>query len=238
MNVGYWQWWDWKDFPEDHYFTITLEKLEPTWNVGINFDVVIPGDDPIPWGQIFTNTATVTLDPNDVNLADNTAEFLLGSGPDMFVEKTLEEGEFVPGEEVSFLLKFGNAQPGHTSWWNMMGNAILADTLPEGMTYVAGSARLHWCGEEGEWCEFSPTIDGQQLTWETWPLGSGGWNEILLTVLVDEDAQVGEELTNTLEIASDQPTVDLDPFLDNNTSIYTGYVKVTTFTIFLPLILK
>ena len=43
MNVGYWQWWDWKDFPEDHYFTITLEKLEPTWNVGINFDVVIPG---------------------------------------------------------------------------------------------------------------------------------------------------------------------------------------------------
>lgn len=238
MNVGYWQWWDWEDFPEDHYFTITLEKLEPTWNVGINFDVVIPGDDPIPWGQIFTNTATVTLDPNDTNLADNTAEFLLGSGPDMFVEKTLEEGEFVPGEEVSFILKFGNAQPGHTLWWNMVGNAILADTLPEGMTYVAGSARLHWCGEEGEWCEFSPTIDGQQLTWETWPLGSGGWNEILLTVLVDEDAQVGEELTNTLEIASDQPTVDLDPFLDNNTSIYTGYVKVTTFTIFLPLILK
>ena len=238
MNVGYWQWWDWEDFPEDHYFTITLEKLEPTWNVGINFDVVIPGDDPIPWGQIFTNTATVTLDPNDTNLADNTAEFLLGSGPDMFVEKTLEEGEFVPGEEVSFLLKFGNAQPGHTWWWNMVGIAILADTLPEGMTYVAGSARLHWCGEEGEWCEFSPTIDGQQLTWETWPLGSGGWNEILLTVLVDEDAQVGEELTNTLEIASDQPTVDLDPFLDNNTSIYTGYVKVTTFTIFLPLILK
>lgn len=99
----------------------------------------------------------------------------------------------------------------------MAGNAVLVDTLPEGMSFV--SSYRH-CYEETEWCEFTPAIDGQELTWVTWPIGAGGWNEILLTVLIADEIEEGNALVNTIEITSDQPTVDLDPFSANNTSTY------------------
>ena len=236
VNVGFWESWTWEYYPASDYFTVSLEKLEPTWNVGINFNVVIPGDEPVPFGQVFTNTATVTEDPADSNPEDNTAIYLLGSGPDMFVEKTLIQGEFLPGEEVTFLLRFGNAQPGHARWWDMTGNGILTDTLPDGMSYV--SAVLHWCGET-EWCDFTPEdpID-QTLRWTIGSYNAGAWNEVLLTVLISEDVQDGDELVNLLEIVSTEPTQDLDPFPDNNSSSYAGKVKIPFFYIYLPLVLR
>jgi uncharacterized repeat protein (TIGR01451 family) len=235
VNSGFWEWWEWEDHPDENYFTVTLDRLEPTWNVGINYNTIIPGTDPIELGLVFENIADVTLPLNDSNPDDNSASFALGSGPDMFMEKTLKEGEFLPGEEVTFLLRFGNAQPGHTWWWNMQGMAILTDTLPEGMSYV--SANLHWCGNE-EWCEFDPGIVGQTLTWENSPFGTGQWNEILLTVLISEDVQEGAELVNLAEIESSLPLVDVDPFPANNSSSYTGVVDLPFFTIYLPLVLR
>ncbi|MGB4596192.1 MAG: hypothetical protein WBI14_09855 [Anaerolineaceae bacterium] len=234
LGVNYWQWWTWENFPENNYFTVTLDRLEPGWNVNINFNVIIPGDDPVLMGQVFTNTASVTLDSADANPLDNIAEFLLGTGPDMFVEKTLAEGEFQPGEEVTYLLKFGNKQPGYAWWWNMAGNATLVDTLPEGMSFV--SAKLHWDKEQPEWSEFTPDVDGQVLTWPTWAFDSGGGNEILLTVIIADDVHDGQEMLNSLEIYSDQPTIDLDPFPVNNISSYSDVVDVPTLKLFLPLI--
>ncbi len=220
VGVGFWEYWEFNTY--EGYFTVFLDRLEPGWNVNINFNVVIPGDDPVPWGQVFTNTASVTLDTADTNPLDNSTEYLLRSGPDMFVEKTLAEGEFLPGEEVSFLLKFGNAQPGHIPWWNMIGNAILVDTSPEGMSFVSS----YWhCYQEDEWCEITPTIDGQELTWETWPIGVGGWHEILLNVMIADEIEEGNALINTIEISSGQPTVDLDPFPANNTSSFDPEVE-------------
>jgi uncharacterized repeat protein (TIGR01451 family) len=236
VNVGYWQNWTWEDFQEDNYFTVTLERLEPGWNVGINYNVVFPGIKPVARGQVFNNTASVTLDPNDTYPADNVSARQLGSGPDMFVEKTLVEGKFQPGEQVTYLLKFGNAQPGHASWWNMQGKAILIDMLPEGMSYV--SAKLHWSKDQPEWSECTPVVDGQMLTWEAWALGSGVWDEILLTVAIAGSVQDGIMLTNKLEIVSDQPLVDLDPFPENNTGSVIGVVKVPTLSLFLPLIIR
>lgn len=236
VNVGFWEWWQWQDFPSEHRFTVLLQRMEPGWSVGINYNVVIPGSDPIPQGQVFLNYSTVEGELADTYPDDNGALYLLGSGPDMFVEKTLLTGEFHPGAEITYLLKFGNAQPGHAWWWNMVGNAILTDTLPAGMTFV--SAQLHWDDDQPEWSDFPPVEEGQTLTWQTWPFGSGNWNEIRLTVRIADDVQDGEELTNQLVITSDQPTVDLDPFPENNTSIYTGMVEVVTRYLYLPLILK
>lgn len=134
----------------------------------------------------------------------------------MFVEKTWLSGEFLPGEQVEFQLIFGNKQPGHTPWWDMTGNAILVDTLPEGMTFVSS----YWhCYQETEWCEITPVQVGQELTWTTWPIGVGGVHEILLTVTIDEELQEANPLINTVEISSDQ-SADLDPFMENNTSSY------------------
>jgi len=236
VNVGFGEWWQWQDFPSEHRFTVLLQRMEPGWSVGINYNVVIPGSDPIPQGQVFLNYSTVEGELADTYPDDNGALYLLGSGSDMFVEKTLLTGEFHPGAEITYLLKFGNAQPGHAWWWNMVGNAILTDTLPAGMTFV--SAQLHWDDDQPEWSDFPPVIDGQTLTWQTWPIGTGNWNEIRLTVRIPDDVQDGEELTNQLVITSDQPAVDLDPFSENNTSACTGIVEVVTRNLYLPLILK
>jgi len=215
VGVGFWEYFEVSTF--DGYFNVSLDRLEPGWNVGMDFNVVIPGDDSVPWGQVLTNTATITEDLAETNPEDNSAEVVLGTGTDMFVEKTWLNGEFLPGEQLEFLLEFGNKQPGHTPWWNMTGNAILVDTLPEGMTFVSS----YWhCYQEEEWCEITPVQVGQELTWTTWPIGAGGGHEILLTVVIDEELQEGNLLINTIEISSDQPTIDLDPFLGNNISTY------------------
>lgn len=236
INVGFWETWNWEDVPEEHYFTVSLGRLEPGWNVAVEYHVLIPGEDPVPMGQVFTNTAAVTTDPADTNPDDNTAVFLLGSGPDLFIEKTLEEGEFKPGEEVTYLLRFGNAQSGYAWWWNMTGNAILTDTLPAGMTFV--SAQLRWSEEPTDWIDYPPEADGQTLTWQTWPFASSNWNEIRLTVRIADDVQDGAELTNQVSITSDQPEVDLDPFPANDTSTYTGIVDTGIENLYLPMILR
>jgi len=237
ISVGYWQGWSWENFPppEDNYFTVTLEELEPSWSVNINFNTIIPGTDPVPDGQLFYNHAFVAPTLGDSNLADNDADWWLGSGPDMFVDKQLIEGELHPGEEVVYLLEFGNKQPGHTWWWNMTGNAILVDTLPEGMTFVSS----YWhCYQETEWCEMTPTIVGQELSWEVWPLSAGESQVMVLTVRLADDLQDGEELVNLFEISSDQPAADLDPFPDNNSKTHTGTVEVPVQHLYLPLILR
>jgi len=41
-----------------------------------------------------------------------------------------------------------------------------------------------------------------------------------------------------LEIGSTEPTQDLDPFPDNNSSSFTGKVEIPFFYIYLPLVLR
>ena len=116
----------------------------------------------------------------------------------------------------------------------MVGNAILTDTLPAGMTFVG--AKIHWGEGPQEWSDFLPDVVGQVLTWVPGPFGSSGWNEIMLTVKIDEGAQDGAELINQATITSDQPLVDVDPFHENNASSYTGVVDVVWRLVYLPFI--
>jgi hypothetical protein len=235
-DVNYWRWWEWEDHPDDHYFTVTLETLEPSWNVDINYRMRIPGDDPIPWGLVLSNTADVTLAANDTNPEDNSATALLGTGPDLYVEKTLTAGQPATSELVTFTLRFGNAQPWYASWWNLQGNAWLSDTLPVGMTYVAAYQRN--CGsDEPRWCERPPDeIDGQTLRWQ-YRLNPGNWNDIRLVAQIDAQVAVPATLVNTAGIASDQPDADIEPFYDNNQASLGVRVLPAETVVYLPLVL-
>jgi uncharacterized repeat protein (TIGR01451 family) len=226
-HVGYWQWWEWAHEPDENFFTVTLESLEPGWNVHIHYDMHIPGDDPVPAGMIFTNAAEVTLVENDTNPEDNNAIGMLFTGPDFFVEKSVEEGVFLPGEQITYLLRYGNNQTGHTWWWDPQGQQWLSDTLPESMSFVAAYEQ---CGP-GEWCERDPDeIDGQTLRWEHW-LGSGHWNTLRVVAEISETVTGLDTLVNQAEIYSDQPDVDIDPITDNNISIHEGNIMLPHFTI-------
>lgn len=218
-GVGYDQAWSWMDHPGSHFFTVTLESLEPTWVVPIDVNVMIPDPDPVPLGLVFTNLAEVNVVSGESNPEDNEASFVLATGPDLFVEKVLETRDPQPGDLVTFKLTFGNDQPGHAWWWNAQGNVYLVDTLPPGMTYVSASQR--WCGPEvAPWCERDPdlVIDERTLIWNTGATGAGNWNEILLTVRLTEDVSAPGVFTNWATMTSDRPNVDVEPFYDNNSS--------------------
>lgn len=231
LNVGFWEWWDWADYPDDHYFTVTLARLEPGWNVPIHYNMRIPGDDPVPFGLVFTNLAEVAPPPDDTNPADNSATLTLATGPDLYVVKSLAAGDFLPGEVITYLLRFGNDQPGHAWWWNLQGDSWLTDTLPAEMSYVAAYQR--WCGADvPQWCPRDPDeVDGQNLLWNMGPLGASHWNEILLVAQISDAATGLDTLVNQSTIASDQPDVDVEPFYDNNSSSHTGEIMLPYFTI-------
>jgi len=226
-----WSWWD--NDPEDQAFSVYLEYVGPGWTLDIDFNTVIPGEDPIEPGVVYENMAEVHPMVGDVNPDDNTTSYIMATGPDMYVEKTLETGTFLPDEQVTYLLTFGNMHRNNEWWWDMTGNAIITDILPEGMSYV--SAELHWC-ESTEWCQADPIIDGQILTWNLYPIGRSNWNEIRLTVEIG-DVEQTNPLINEIMIVSDQPLVDVDPYLENNFSFYDPGI-VVTFNTFLPLILR
>lgn len=222
-HVGYWEWWDWEDHPDDDFFTVTLNRLEPGWKVHINYDTRIPGDDPVDLGLVLTNTADVTLVHDNTNPDDNSASVVLGTGPDLYVEKSLIDGELLPGELITFSLTYGNDQPGHAWWWNMQGNAQIEDTLPAGLEYVSADP--------------APDVQVEgQLFWFVEQLHAGASEEILLTARINDTVTGLDTLINQAKIRSDKPEVDIEPFYDNNEDSVT--VGIEAFEIHLPLVVR
>jgi len=232
VGSDYWRWWDWRDDPANHTFTVTLEVLYPGESVGINFGT-ITDTEPLPFGLIFTNTVEVLLDPGDINPDDNSDDAILTTGPDLYVEKRLAGGDLLPGEIITFSLTFGNDREGWQWWWNMQGNAWLTDTLPTGLEFVTST--LHWCdpiGIPGEWCAMPPyTQTGSLLTWWLWPLFTGERNEIYLTVRITDTATGLDTFTNWVEIASDEPISDTEPYYDNNVDSYDVEIALPVFEV-------
>ncbi len=230
LNVNYWGWWEWQDHPAEHYFTATFQRLDPGNSVWIEFNAIVPGGGPLPFGQIYTNTVKVMPVPNDVNPADNSDYAVLTTGPDLYVEKTLAGGDFLPGEAITFSLRFGNNREGHEWWWNMQGNAWLTDTLPAQFEYITSTQ--HWCGPGGDWCARPPDHeDGNKLIWELWPIEAGGENEIRLTVRITDTAEGDDTFTNWAEIASDQPISDTEAIYSNNSDSYNVPIALPVFTV-------
>jgi uncharacterized repeat protein (TIGR01451 family) len=227
FGIDYWGWWDRGYDPASGVFTVALEALNPGDGVGFN-TYFITDTSPLPFGMRFTNTVEVA--PSDPYPDDNTAEFVLGTGPDLWVEKEWVAGDVGPGELITFSLAFGNQAD--VSWWDLQGNAWLTDTLPDAMTFVTST--LRWCGGT-EWCGVTPTEVGNDLAWELWPIENRNWNEILLTAQFTDTVTGFETYTNRVEIASAEPLTDAEPFYDNNAA---SVVVVDVYDIYLPLMLR
>ncbi|MBN2391292.1 MAG: DUF11 domain-containing protein [Anaerolineae bacterium] len=227
VGLNYWRWWNWGDDPANHSLTVTLESLYPGERIDFNF-YTITDTEPLPFGLIFTNTVEVGNVPDDTNSADNTADAVLTTGPDLYVEKDLVAGNFLPGELVTFSLTFGNNNEHWQLWWNMTGDAWLTDTLPVEMEYVTST--LRWCGGSN-WCPWMPAIDGNDLTWHLGQMNGGDWNEVHLTARITETVDGLDSFTNWVEIASDQPMVDIEPFYDNNVDSYEVAIDLPYFEV-------
>ncbi len=210
-----------------HWFTFTMENVHSGYRLDFGFNATVAT--PVPLGLILTNTAEVTLTPGDINPNDNVSQYVLSTGPDLYIEKTLVGGELLPGELVTFSLRYGNDQPGHTWWWSTQGNVWITDTLPMELEYITSTQR--WCS--GPDCPYIvPAIVGNQLAFNVGPQGAGWWNEIYLTVRITDSATGLDTFTNWAEIASDQPSVDIEPYYDNNSSYYDIVITLPYFELF------
>jgi len=216
INDGNWTWDD--THLADHYFTAS-GRLEPGQRVDIDFDTRISWEN-FPYGQTFTNTASVTTPPGDTNPDDNSDSLDLTAGPDYYIDKSLDGGEFLPGAELDYRLTFGNQRNEYLLGVNMSGNPIITDTLPEGMSYVAGSSTLYWWGQD-PLAIADPVIDGQVLTWTLSPLYYDQSHDLTYQVRLADEIDPDNPYINAVTVSSTDPDGDNDPYPENNTSSYT-----------------
>jgi uncharacterized repeat protein (TIGR01451 family) len=203
-------WGPWSSGQSGNQLTVTLDRLESGWTTWLNMWLSVPGT---PNGVLFTNTVAVTTPPDDVNPADNSAVNVMGTGPDLSVEKWLTGGAPKPGQLLTFTLHFRN----QAQAWGTLGNVWITDTLPSGLEFVNATQRL--CGST-YFCDRGPDYnDGATLSWNYGGMCPDCWNDILVTARVADTAQGGDVLTNTAAIASDDAG-DVEPYYDNNTSAY------------------
>ena len=183
-----------------------VDWLNPGETASIGFHLDVDGDLVGQQGLLFLNQVDAPLE-GDVYPADNHDEVTAMTGPDVYIEKWLAQGEPKPGEQVTFRVRFGNA---NQSPWNGDTNygSHITETLPAGMTFVNAT----WItGDVWE----PELVDGNTIVWGAWTMWSSSSYEFNLTVQIDEDVQGGEVLVNTIEAYGDSPT-DIDPYLDNN----------------------
>jgi uncharacterized repeat protein (TIGR01451 family) len=183
-----------------------VDWLNPGETASLSFHLNLDDDLIGQQGLLFTNLLDAPLD-GDVYPADNHDEVTAMTGPDVYIEKWLAQGEPKPGEQVTFRVRFGNAN----QWpWNgdMNYGSHITETLPAGMTFVEAT----WIN--GDVWE-PELVDGNTVVWGAWTMWSSSSYEFNLTVQLDESVQGGDVLVNTIEAYGDSPT-DIDPYLANN----------------------
>jgi uncharacterized repeat protein (TIGR01451 family) len=193
-------------------FTVTFEALYPGDATWLDMELQVPA---VPNGTFFTNTAEIDTPPGDTIPANNSDEIVVGTGPDLRVEKWLTGGSPTPKPRdlLTFTLHFQN----DSRWWTA-GNVWITDTLSSGLEFVSFQERL--CGGT-YFCQRVPDYHGGGVAaWDYGQMGEGWWNDFVITVLVTDTAQGGDVLTNTATIATDDPVNDAEPDTANNTSAY------------------
>jgi uncharacterized repeat protein (TIGR01451 family) len=224
LNVKFGE--QWSSGVSGNQLTVTLSRLEPGLATGMDLWLSVP---PVPNGTLFTNTAEMTTPTDDVNPADNSSVLVVGTGPDLSIEKWLTGGTPKPGQLITYTLHFQN----HSQAWWTAGNVWITDTLPAGLQFITSTQRL--CGE-AYFCPSTPNYDGTSLTWNWGQMGNGWWNDFVVTVRVTDTAKGGAVFTNTATIASDDPANDVEPFYNDNTSVVTA--TIVQYKIYLPVIVR
>lgn len=204
-------WGAWSAQESGGVITGTLERLEPGWTTWLDIYVDVPGVDA---GTRFTNTAEITLPPGDVNPADNTAEHVAVSGPNLTLTKTHTGGpaHAAAGDLITYTLHFAN-----NTAWGFSGPVWLTDTLPAGLTFV--SAQQSYCGAFD--CDRGPEAttplpDGRTALAWNWGGWGGGWIDLIVTAQVAEGLPDGAALANTAEIGSFEPAEGEYDLTDNS----------------------
>jgi hypothetical protein len=175
-------------------------------DITLNLDQALVGEQ----GLTFTNQVHAPY-PGDAYLPDNHDMVTAYTGPDVFTEQQLSDGEPRPGEVVTFTVSFGN----HNLWpWDGDPNfgSHLTDTLPAGAEFITATAP--WA--PGEY--WTPeVVSGNQVVWGWGPMWNNSNWTFDVAMRLPEDAQGGDLLTNQVEAYGDSPD-DVEIDWENNRS--------------------
>lgn len=203
--------WDFIDNDaENRQLEICLDEFHPAETASIGFRFELDAESVGVGGLSFTNYAEAPLE-GDINPEDNSTEATAYTGPDIFIEAWLKEGESRPGNVVTATVHFGN----QNRWpWNgdeSMGSHITA-TLPAGLEFI--SAIAPW--DPGQTWDPETNQDGV-LSWGWGTMWAESSSEFDIVLSIDENVQGGDILTVLFEAFGDNPD-DIDPVPDNNTA--------------------
>ena len=219
VSTTVWNWWPdyhrWitaTDYAAQGQIVFWVEEIYPGDTGRINLEVDLDGDIIGDQGLAFTNVVEAPIS-GDVYPDDNYGDVTAYTGPDLYTEKWISDGEPRPGARITFTLRCGNSNV----WpWEVSGSTTtrLTERLPDGMTYVTsvwpdGNPNPPWF--------YDP--DTGLIIWDMGGLGSDDYRWFYLVVDLDTDLEGDDVLLNRLEF-QEWPVVDIDPNPDNNTFVY------------------
>lgn len=179
-------------------FTISFSRnIAPGDVITIAYGLVLAGG--TPRGSSLTNTATAEWESTGGiaygPIADDWTMNTLAPVLDV-TKAVVGDAELQRGQEASYNVTFSNTgdDPAYA--------VVLADTLPDGMSYVLGSSVINWTGPTS--AIDNPAVVGQVLTWNlpTAVIDPGEALTLEFRAIVDEDAAFGLK-TNTIDASAE-----------------------------------
>jgi uncharacterized repeat protein (TIGR01451 family) len=220
---NYHRWITATNYPAQGQIVFWVEEIHPGDTGRINLEVDLDGSIIGTQGLAFTNTVAAPI-PGDVYPADNDYEMIAYTGPDLYTEKWISDGEPRPGARITFTVRCGN----RNLWpWEVSGGATtrLVERMPAGMRYVTSV----WPDGNPHTPFFYDPATGL-IMWDMGRLGSDDHRWFYLVVDLDADLEGDDVLLNQLEF-QEWPVVDIDPNPEDNTFIYSVAVLQPKFAV-------
>ncbi|MEM7533324.1 MAG: CARDB domain-containing protein [Chloroflexota bacterium] len=165
----------------------TIDRVSASTEAVIDYYVHV--DEAITESITLTNTVQASMPLPETDDSDNQAQVgrqLVTGNADLAVEKRLDAGSVLRGENLTYRLRYTNNSD------TAALNVVMTDTLPADLTYVSSTGGP------------APLVNQNQLVWQLGSVaGQGQPNDagiFYVTARVNADAAIGAVLTNTVSI--------------------------------------
>lgn len=122
-----------------------------------------------------TNQASVTIGDHDPKVTNTITNYV----PEKSVTAVTDQQEYRPGDLLTYQIRFHNTE-------GEDAEAVVKDILPDGLSYVTGSAEVRINGGSGAQTE--PALSGQTLTWNLTGLSENAEVTVIFQAKIEDGA--------------------------------------------------
>ncbi len=184
--------------------TCTLGTVQPGETVNVTIGAGVPAD--LADGTELVNTASATADEGTSPVAEDRVD--AERQVDLSLVKSADADPVSAGANLTYTLGVANAGPSDSD------GATIVDTLPAGVTFLAGSSDARCSGT-------APTITCNPID-----VSAGGSDTVTIAVAVSSGVAAGSDLLNSATISGGPGEDDANG--SNNTGAVTTQVERTS----------